>query len=215
MPYLLIDDLRGPDGALTQLTTEEGTPNEAQDVLLQSCIDDAQASINLYLGFTLSAAAVGTQVRRGDGTAYLAVPYFTPGSVTAVTTLTGYTVPSYVEENGLLVTTDANGVMYPYANPSYYWYASYNPFATGAGVWGRGVPYTVAATFGASAEDLLVLRRATIEGAVRLWKYRDAGGSTVQGTEAAVVLVKNDWSPETRGNLERLKQKYAPTIGVW
>lgn len=215
MAYLLLDDLRGPDGALTQLTTEEGTPNEAQDVLLQACIDDTVASINLYLGFTLSAAAIGTQVRRGDGTPYLSVPFFTPGSVTAVTTLTGHTVPSYVEENGLLVTTDANGITYPRPTYAGYWYGSYNPFIASSGVWEDGVPYTVAATFGAAAEDLLVLRRATIEGAVRLWKYRDAGGSTVQGTEAAVVLVKNDWSPETRENLAWLKQKYAPSIGVW
>lgn len=216
MAYLILDDLRGPDGALTQLTTEEGTPNEAQDVLLQACIDDAQAITDGELGFTLTAAALGTQIAYGDGTAYLTPPPHTAGSVTEVTAPDGYTVPDYIQQNGILVTTDPNGFMYPrYPSSPTWWSWQASPFIASSGLWAAGVPYTVSATYGAAAADLLVVRRITLELAVQLYKFRDAGGSTVIGTEAAVINVKNTFSPLVKGAIERLKQKYAPSIGVW
>lgn len=214
--YIDLDDIRGPNGALTQLTNDDGTPNEAQDVLFQSCIDDAQAILDGELGFTLAAADDTDVVVYGDGTAYLTPPPHTAGSVTLVTAPTGYTVPDYVQQNGVLVTTDANGFMYPrYPSSPTWWSWQADPFIASSGVWTAGVPYTVSATFGAAAADLLVARRITLELAVQIYRFRDSGGATVVSTDAAVVTVKNTFSPLVRGAIERLKQKYAPSAGVW
>jgi hypothetical protein len=210
--YATLTDLRGPNGALDQFTTDAGVPDESRDTLLQVCLDDAQAIIDGELGFPLAAAAVGTQVVYGNGTAYLLPPPHTAGSVTAVTAPTGYTVPTYVQRNGVLVTTDASGLLYSPVPPDW---AAYNPFFSTPGVWAAGVPYTVVATFGAAAADLLVCRRITLELSVQLWRFRDSGGSSVQGTETAVITVKNAFSPVVKGAIERLRQKYGQSGGIW
>lgn len=213
--YATIANLRGVVGVLDQATATDVN----RDVIMQACLDDAQAILDGEMGFTLVAAAATTKVVYGDGTAYLTPPPHTAGSVTLVVGPTGYTVPAYVQQNGILVTTDASGLLYLPPGYSFAWsayaWSAYNPFASSAGVWARGVPYTVSATYGAAAADLLVVRRITLELAVQLYRFRDAGGSTVISTEAAIVTVKNAFSPVVRGAIERLKQKYAPSVGVW
>lgn len=210
MPYATIAQLRGLTGVLETMTNTDTN----RDTMLQACLDDAQAIIDGELGITLVAVgAAGDRVVYGDGTAYLTLPPHTLGTVTEVEAPDDYTVPDYIQQNGVLVTTDANGIIPPVVYPSDYW--RYNPFATSAGLWAAGVPYTVTATFGTSASDMNVLRRITLDLAVKLWKFRDAGGAVAVGTESAIVLVKDALPPWASMALETLKRKYVGSVGIW
>lgn len=218
MAYVSLDDLRGPDGALDQFTAADGIAQTHKDILLQDCLDDAEAIINAELGFVLTAATEGDQVVYGDGTAYLSLPLYVPLSVDEVAAPTGYTVPDYIERDGMLVTTDAVGILVsPY---SYYQYGTYpplySPFATSGGIWAAGVPYTVTADWGASAADLLVARRITLELAVQFFRFKDAGGSQVLGVEGAgAVVVKNAFSPVVQAAITNLQRHHGQAVGVW
>jgi hypothetical protein len=223
MAYATIDQLRGPAGYLDQLTTDSADPNQSKDTLLQSCLNRAAAIIDRELGFTLTAAAVGTQVVYGDGGTVLEPPLFVAGSVTGVTAPSGYTVPSYTVVDGALVVVNSSGVAISLMTPglpSGPYFASFNPFwdttFDTVTAWGQGVPYTVSATFGASAADLLVAEQMNLELAVNLYKYRDAGGSTVVGTESAVVVVKTQFSPLVQRMIDRLQAaSVGQRVGVW
>lgn len=209
--YASISELRGATGRLDQLTDT----NTNRDTLLQACLDQATSIINLELGFALTAAAAGTQTVYGTATVWLPLPLFTAGSVSLVSTLSGYTVPSYVESGGALRITNSSGIytvppdyrLTPASGYGYgygYGYDSGLIYGGGA-VWLPGVPYTVHATFGASADDLTAARMCCLEIATALWKFRDSGGSTAIGTENAVVVVKNAYSPMVRDMLGYLK----------
>jgi hypothetical protein len=55
-----------------------------------------------------------------------------------------------------------------------------------------------------------------LEIAVNLYKYRDAGGSTVVGTENAVVVVKTQFSPLVQRMIDRLQgASVGQRVGVW
>jgi hypothetical protein len=222
MAYATLDQLRGPAGYLDQFTTDTDDPNASKDTLLQSCLDRASAIIDRELGFTLAAAAVGTQVVYGDGGTILEPPLFVAGSVTSVTAPSGYTVPSYTAVEGALIVVNSSGVATSLLNPGlptgpYY---AYNPFYftdfNTITTWGQGVPFTVAATFGAGAGDLLVAEQMCLEIAVNLYKYRDAGGSTVVGTDNAVVVVKTQFSPLVQRMIDRIQgASVGQRVGVW
>jgi hypothetical protein len=206
MAYATLDEFRGPLGSLDQFADPD-----PKDTLLQTCLDDAEAILNTELGFTLTLATSGDRVVYGDGTMYLSLPLYVPGSIDAITTLTGYTVPAYVEQDGILITTDANGVLYP--STFYGWPAIYDPFLTAPGLWSPRVPYTITADWGASADDMKVARRITLELSVQLFRFRDAGGSQVLGVEGAgAVVVKNSFSPIIQQMITRLKRT---GVGVW
>jgi hypothetical protein len=208
MAYATLDYLRGPDGRLVQFTTTAGTADVAKDIYLQECLDEATAIINEELGFTLTAAANGTQVVYGTGTVWLPLPLFTPGSVSLVTPPAGYSVPDYVESGNALRITNSTGV---YTIPPSY--ALYPPslYSSGA-VWMPGVPYTVTADYGASSDDLVTARMCCLEIAVQLFRFGDAGGSAVVGVEGAgAVSVKNDYSPIVKRMLGYLKSAQGTT----
>jgi hypothetical protein len=209
MAYATLDEFRGPLGSLDQFADPD-----PKDTLLQTCLDDAEAILNTELGFTLTLATSGDRVVYGDGTAYLALPLYVPGSIDAIVPLTGYTVPAYVEQDGILVTTDASGILYPSYSPYGYGlpYIS-DPLLTAAGLWSPRVPYTITADWGASADDMKVARRITLELAVQLFRFKDAGGAQVLGVEGAgAVVVKNSFSPIIQQMITRLKRS---GIGVW
>lgn len=85
-----------------------------------------------------------TIVVYGDGTAYLPLPAYVVGSITAVSAPTGYTVPSYIEADGYLVATDSTGVRRSAIGSPW-------PVADETRVgssWRAGVPYSITALFG-------------------------------------------------------------------
>lgn len=211
--YASLSEMRGATGRLDQLTDT----NANRDTLLQACLDQATSIINMELGFALTAAAPGTQTVYGTATVWLPLPLFTAGSVSLVATLSGYTVPSYVESGGALRITNSTGIYtappdYRLTPASGYGYGyGYDSGLTygGGGVWLAGVPYTVSATYGASADDLNAAKMCCLEIAVMLWKFRDSGGSTAVGTENAVVVVKNAYSPVVSRMLGYLRREQA------
>jgi hypothetical protein len=86
---------------------------------------------------------MATAVVYGDGTDFLEPPAFTAGSVTLVTAPTGYTVPDYIEQDGLLVVVDSLA-----RRRSLSEYAAFP--ADWPHGWTYGVPYTVTATYTAA-----------------------------------------------------------------
>lgn len=180
------------------------------DGAIEYYIDVASAVIDLTTQTTFPTAAAGTQVVYGDGTDYLVPPAFVAGSVTAVTAPSGYDVPSYVERNGVLVVTRSGLTGRAYSGPPSltYWY----PYSG----WQDGVPYTIAATFGYSTNVLSVVEHCACEIAVRLWRFKDAGGSEVIGADAAAVQVKQQFSPLVQQMLAALEgQQTTGKVGIW
>lgn len=221
MAYVTLDDLRGPDGYLDQQFSVKGEdgnptgePDESHDVALQAVLDRAEAFVNSYIDTpsSLAAAVNGPRVIYGSGTRRLALPVLTAGSVTLVSAPSGYTVPDYIEQDGYLVTTDSNGILYP----DYPVYRPADPFYGGAGVWAAGVPYTVTATFGWNTADMAVLAEATLQTAVQLWRYKDTGGSETIGAEGAITTVRAGWTPLVKQGLDGIKARLKGGVGgVW
>jgi hypothetical protein len=210
--YIDIDHLRGPAGYLDQLVDSSGIVDTSKDTILLDVLERAESFVNAYLGTTasLAAATATTAIVYGTGTQVLPLPPLTAGSVTSVTTLSGYTVPDYIEQDGALVITDSTGVVSRMYNAGLaYAYGS-------TVVWSYGVPYTVSATFGWPAGDLAVLAEATLQVAVQLWRYKDAGGSETIGAEGAITTVRAGWTPLVKSGLDSIKRRLAGnSVGVW
>lgn len=213
MSYVTIDDLRGPDGYLDQqFTDESGDELTNHDTVLTAILARAEAFVNRYIKVpsSLAAAASDEVVLYGNGLQTLILPPYVAGSVEEVSTLSGYTVPDYIEQDGALVITDASGIVVaPYRYGLGYAYGS-------SVVWQQGVPYTVTATFGWSADDLAVLAEATLEIAVQLWRYRDAGGSETIGAEGAITTVRAGFTPLVKQGLDDIAQRVRGfSGGIW
>lgn len=187
----------------------------AENAALTDVLERATAIINTSLGFRLSPAAIGSEVVYGDGGTMLEPPLFVAGSVTSVTAPSAYAVPSYVESKGaLLIKNLTTGVLGNAVYPRLYPYG--DSYQENLGAWLQGVPYTVTATFGANDDDMLVAEQMCLEVAVRLWRFRDAGGSAAIGAEGGVVVVKSDFSPMVQHMLDRLRgNSVNQRIGIW
>ncbi len=212
MPYASLAQLRE---YLPQLPASSTT-----DAVLTSILDRVSALLDLELakaGVVFETPAVGTRTVYGDGTSYLQPPVFVAGSVTGVTTLTGYAVPDYIQEDGYLIVVDEEGRkrtnLYPtpfYVHPDYGGYR-----------WQRGVPYTVAATFGAGAMPAIVstaLTEACLELAVRTWRAKDAGFSDVVGVEGTgEITIDRSYPLLVKKIIETVNAVHSPPrgIGVW
>jgi hypothetical protein len=179
------------------------------DTLLGRILDRATQIIDTELGFAFGTATVSMRTVYGDGTDYLIPPVFVSGSVTAVTTITGYSVPSYIEQDGALVARTSAGVLAPLY--------SY-PLLSGdvaVGAWLYGVPYTVAATFGYASVPADIVE-ATLEIAVRIWRARDAGFSDVVGVEGSGAVGYNGKYPAVvTAILDNYKARVPRGVGVW
>lgn len=216
MAYVDLDDLRGPDGYLDQqFTTTDGEADDSRDDALTKVLARAEAFVNNYIGVStsLAAAASGDLVVYGSGTRRLLLPVYTAGSVTEVATLDGYTVPDYIEQDGYLITTDSTGIIAP--DYPLYRSAYYNWTVSNSGLWQDGLPYTVTAAFGWPATDLATLAEATLQTAVQLWRYRDAGGSETIGAEGAITTVRAGWTPLVKQALDDIKRRRSGSVGVW
>lgn len=201
MPYATLIDIRR--------RIDQVTDTAANNALLNDLLAIATQVIDTELGFAFGTAAVGTRVVYGDGTDYLVPPAFVAGSVTAVTTLAGYTVPSYIVTEGMLVVTSLAGVVGSVFN-----YPSLANWR-GVGGWLAGVPYTVSATYGYSAVPADI-KECCLEIAVRLWRAKDAGFSDVVGVEGGGAVGYNGALPAM---VKRILDKYAGrasnSVGVW
>lgn len=181
-----------------------------QDTLLQQKLDAATAVIETELGFSFATSAVGTQVVYGDGTDFLEPPAFVAGSVTAVTAPDGYTVPDYTVIDGVLIVT-RNGLLGPLYGSQSLANRFYDPY----GGWLRGVPYTVAATFGYASPPADIVE-CCLELAVRMWRARDAGFSDVVGVDGAGGVGYNGKYPAlVKAILENYKADRPSGRGVW
>lgn len=172
---------------------------------LDAVLERAAALINLDLGVTadLTPAAAGTQVVYGDGTRYL-VPRGPISAVTLVSAASGVYIPAYVVQDGILVASTSIGAVVPVS-----WWGT-------TGVWAAGVPFTVAATFGYSSQVMTALKEANLQIAVRLWRFRESGGSEVIGAESGVVEVRQQFSPMVKDILRLVnRERHGVAAGVW
>jgi hypothetical protein len=206
--YLTVDNLKIQ--ALTQLLGDTSS-----DTALGIHLDDAEASVNKYLKVSNSltlASASSTRTVYGSGSLALPLPPHV-GTATLVTTLSGYTVPSYVEQDGELLITDSTGViMQPYRTGL----SVYPVWGATSLVWPYGVPFTVTAAWGVSAGTMAILRSVTRDLAVQSWRYKDAGGSETVGAEGAITTVRSGLTPRMRMDLDNVKAEiYGQKAGVY
>lgn len=173
-----------------------------EDALIQLCLDMASQIIDTQIGHAWAAGVPGTAVVYGDGSAVLIPPTFVSGSVTLVSAPAAYSVPSYTEIDGRLVTVDAGGVI----QSPYYRIGWRNPYT-----WLPGVPYTVSASYGwgAAGNDIL---DACLEIAIAIYRGRDAGYSDVVGTAGSggEVAYVGKWSKRTEATIKRRRQEANP-----
>ncbi len=207
--YASLFDLKAQ--SLTQFLDDADPP----DVALIARLDQAEAMVNAYLGLgvSLATAAASAKTVYGEGTRMLLLPPHTDGSVTAVTTLAGYTVPSYTQQNGYLVTTDSTGMINgdAFYGLSAQWYNYGYPLY----VWHRGLPYTVTASYGHSTATLAILKAVTLDIATQLWRYKEAGGSETIGAEGGVTTVRSGLTALHKLSLDGIRGRLGQTAGVY
>jgi hypothetical protein len=200
MAYIDASDIKGELDQLAGTST--------YDTQLTEIADDASATVNNLIGLTsdATAAASGTVVIYGDGTTALLLPPHT-GTIAsgAVTAPTGYSVPTYRYLDGSLVIVDTSGVQLSPFTSGIPWSRSW--FTTSL-LWAHGVPYTITGSWGYSADDLGLLRRAALRIAVHLWLTRDGEGENVDPAASALT-------PELREALDVIGQRSRAAAGVW
>ncbi len=185
------------------------------DVALTARLDQAEAMVNAYLGAgaSLGAASISSKTVYGDGTRMLLLPPHTDGSASAVTTLAGYTVPSYTQQGGYLVTTDSTGIVN--GDASYGLSAQWYNYGYPMYVWQRGLPYTVTATFGYDTSTLAILKAVTLDLAVQLHRYRDSGGSETIGAEGGITTVRSGLTMLHKLSLDAVRRRISQSVGVY
>lgn len=193
--------------SLTGGTAPSVTIANARDALLQKVLNRATRIVRTVIGYDFASAAAGSEIVYGDGTIYLVPPSFVDGSVTLVTTISGLSVPDYIEQDGILIAVDADGVI-PDRGIYDAWRGAFIPYG-----WREGVPYTVAATYGYSAvpDDVV---ECCLEVAARLWRGIGSGFSDVIGVEGGGAVGYNGAFPKlVREILSEYIEKTNP--GVW
>ena len=204
--YASLVDLKNQ--SLDQFLNDPAPP----DAALTARLDQAQAMVDAYLGAdaSLTLAAAGTRVVYGTGTIYLPLPAHTAGSVTLVSVPSGYTVPTYIQQDGALVITESTGVI---AQPAYggLWATSYTYNA----YWQPGLAYTVSAAFGYDASTLAILKAVTLDLAVQLWRYKDSGGSETIGAEGGITTVRSGLTMLHKLSLDAVKRRISQSAGVY
>lgn len=119
------------------------------------------------------------QVIYGDGTNYLSLPPFIPGSLnTTITLPEGYTAPTFTELNGYLVL-NSGGVLPPFSQfHNVLWHG-----------WNSGVAVTVSAIWG-YRETPPDVKMAVIELVINLWRETDPAQVRLVGVEGQPLREK-------------------------
>lgn len=193
--------------SLTGGTAPSVSIANARDALLQKVLNRATRIIRTVIGYDFASATVGSDVVYGDGTIYLVPSAFVDGSVTLVTTISGLSVPDYIEQDGMLIVVDADGVI-PDRGIYDAWRNAFIPYG-----WREGVPYTVAATYGYSTvpDDVV---ECCLEVAARIWRGGGSGFSDAIGVEGGGAVGYNGAFPKlVREILNEYIEK--TSLGVW
>ena len=139
------------------------TTTALPDAELDALIEQASRFFDLECGvepehFEPATGAASARTFYGDGTGFLRLDPFVPGTLSATITMPdGYTVPEYVERNGYLVRSSTTVLI----NTRY-----------SADPWPIGVPITVTAEWGYEATPADV-KMAVIELVLNLWRETD------------------------------------------
>lgn len=182
----------------------------ATDTKIQAVLDRASTIIEGEVGITFTVpAAASTRTVYGDGTDYLVLPRFVTvsGTVTAVTSLSGVSIPTYVEQAGALVVT-RDGVIGQPSGGSYL-ITGYSPY----GGWSAGIPYTIAASYGFAAVPADIIE-CCLELSVRIWRAKDAGFSDVVGVEGGGAVGYSGTYPKLVKQILN-RYKFAGSSGVY
>lgn len=180
----------------------QGSGSALSDNLIGAVLDRAQAILELEIGHPLDDATTATTTVYGDGTDYLILPRHVPGSVTAVTAPTGYTVPTYIQTGGALRAVAATTYLGRRPYPGYW------------GRWGDGVPYAVSATFGTRATSI-DLTQACLELAVVIYDARQGtspGG--IVGVDGSGSLIIPLAYPPRVARIIKLHRAAARTVRI-
>lgn len=114
----------------------------------------------------------------GDGTNYLRLDPYVPGSLsTTITMPAGYTASAFIERDGYLAQASSDGIVNRFA-PSI--------FTAG---WSRGVPVVVTALWGYEATPGDV-KAATIELVINLWRETDTAHLKLVGLDGMALREK-------------------------
>lgn len=171
---------------MEQVKSEVSVPGT--DAKIQKVLNRATKIIDTVLGYSFTLAGEpGEQVVYGNDTDYLTPPVYVAGSVALVEAPDGYTVPDYIEQDGMLIVERSGVLGSPYVRPGLYGGGPAHPYPGG---WLAGVPYTITAEYGYEAipDDIV---EACLETAVRIWRSKDAGFSDVVGVEGGGAVGYN------------------------
>lgn len=163
----------GPSAGSSSATVTALTPAE-----LEALIEQASRMFDLECGVPerffnpVEIPIATTKTIYGDGTNYLRLPPFVPGSLsTTITMPEGYTAPTFTELNGYLVL-NSSGVLPPFSQ-------FHNVLWSG---WQPGVSVTVSAIWG-YRETPADVKMAVIELVLNLWRETDPAQVRLVGIE--------------------------------
>lgn len=191
----------------TKLTATNET-NPATDDTLNRVIERASRMFDLICGVPpehFEAAeenAVATaRTIYGDGTNYLLLPPYVPGTLnTTITLPDGYTVPTFIEQNGYLVLT-SNGLVPPFARfNNCYWPG-----------WYSGVAITVSAVWGFLATPADV-NQAVIEWVLSIWRDSDPSQLKLIGLDGQISVLREKMPPRVGEISKRYRLKGSPAF---
>ena len=167
----------GPGGSAT--TT--ALPDDELDALIEQASRFFDLECNVEPGYFEPAGDTATaKTIYGNGTNYLRLPPYVPGSLnTSITLPEGYTVPSFIEQNGFLVLTTSSGVLPPFQH-------FHNCSWSG---WYSGVAVTVSARWGFVATPADV-KMAVIELVINLERETDPAGLRLKDLEGQPLREK-------------------------
>jgi len=164
----------------------EADPSE--DARYSTLCEGASRLFDLLVGcepdtFAKAGGDAGDAVFYGDGTDYLQVDSYVPGSLTTVALPDGYTVPDYVERDGYLIRTyGGDGLRASAYEAGSASYLGAQPGFEPRPGWPAGVPVTVTARWGyPSVPADVKLAVALI--AIWIWRGGDPAGLKATGFE--------------------------------
>lgn len=153
----------GPSAGSTSATVTALTPTELESLIEQaSRMFDLECNVPEGYFNPVAIPVATTKTIYGNGTNYLKLPPYVPGSLdTSITLPDGYTTPTYTELNGYLVI-NTGGVLPPFSQfHNCLWHG-----------WQSGVAVTVSAIWG-YRETPADVKLAVIELVINLWRETD------------------------------------------
>lgn len=138
----------------------------------------------------------------GDGTNYLRLPPYVPGTLNSTLTLpSGYTAPAFIEQNGYLVLTSSNGIAPPFERFNNLWWPG----------WWSGVPITISAIWGFPATPADV-KHAVIEWTVNIWRDTDPSQLKIVGIDGQATVLREKAPPRVWEIARRYQAKVGPVF---